>query len=223
MFKSKVRPIVIPQFEHARLAAKLASMWGNANFDRPEIPFDSFVEGVALHDWQYSNGDNLSIGDVSETEWLDVMRSGIDLEFTDPIAEVIAKLHMMRLVRTPTSPEREQIVEAFENRISSVVAQTDYSRDQFEWADRITRFCDSLAFDFSYELLTKDSTPIFAKTGGSNDTKLSYDLQPNGLIKIAPWPFSVRSFSGMITGYELEGYPQSLAPKIIQYQVVPNK
>lgn len=223
MFKSKVRPIVIPQFEHARLAAKLASMWGNADFDQPEIPFDSFVEGVALHDWQYSNSDNLSIGDINEAEWLDVMRIGIELEFTDPIAEVIAKLHMMRLVRTPTSPERKQIVEAFETRISNVVAQTGFSREQFEWADRITRFCDSLAFDFSYEQPTKDSTPVLAKTNDSDVTQLSYEIGPNGLIKIGRWPFSAASFSGMLTGYELDDYPNTLTPKVIQYQVNPQQ
>lgn len=221
MFKSKVRPIVIPQFEHARLAAKLASMWGNADFDRPEIPFDSFVEGVALHDWQYSNSDNLSIGDISEGEWLDVMRKGINLPFTDPVAEIIAKLHMMRLVRTPSSAQRKQIVADFEAHISSIVAQTDFSRDQYEWADRITRFCDSLAFDFAFEVPTKDATPIFAKTNDASETQLSYEIKPDGIIQIDPWPFSVLSFSGMITGYQLEGYPKTLTPKIIQYQVCP--
>ncbi|MFK7800652.1 MAG: DUF3891 family protein [Anaerolineae bacterium] len=223
MFKSKIRPIVIPQFEHARLAAKLASMWGNANFDRPEIPFDLFVEGVALHDWQYSNSDNLSIGDLSEAEWLDVMRIGIDLEFSDPIVEIIAKLHMMRLVRTPTSPERRRIVEEFEARIAKAVAQTKYSRAQFEWADRITRFCDSLAFDFSYERPTKDSTPVLAKISDSETTQLSYEIKPGGLIGIAPWPFSVPSFSGMITGYQLDGYPETLKPQVIPYQISPQK
>ena len=221
MFKSKVRPLVIPQFEHARLAAKLASMWGNAHFDRPEIPFSSFIEGVALHDWQYSNFDNLSIGDISEAEWLSVMHQGIDLHFDDPIAEVIAKLHMMRLVRTPTSPTRKKIVEEFEACISSVVEQTGFSRDQFEWADRITRFCDSLAFDFAFERPTQDAIPVFAKTNDSDETSLAYEIKPDGIIKIDPWPFSAPSFSGMITGYHLEGYPKTTTPKIIQYQINP--
>ncbi|MFT7585107.1 MAG: hypothetical protein ACI9EW_001530 [Cellvibrionaceae bacterium] len=221
MFKSKVRPIVIPQFEHARLAAKLASMWGNADFDRPEIDFTPFVDGVALHDWQYSNADNLSIGDISEAEWLAVMRHGIDLEFANPIIEAIAKLHMMRLVRTPTSPERKKIVEAFENRISKAVAQSGFSRDHFEWADRITRFCDMVAFDFSFERPTKGSTPISAKINQPNETQLTYEIKPNGEIKIDPWPFSAPSFSGMITGYQLDGYPETLTPLIIHYQVTP--
>ena len=219
MFKSKIRPIVIPQFEHARLAAKLASMWGNADFDRPEIPFNSFIEGVALHDWQYGTFDNLPIGDISETDWLAVMRQGIDLNFEDPIAEIIAKLHMMRLVRTPTSLMRQQIVAEFEAHISKVVEQIDFSRDQFEWADRITRFCDSLAFDFAFERPTSHAVPIFAKTNDPHETQLSYEIKPNGIIKIDPWPFSAPSFSGMITSYRLDGFPETLTPKIIRYQV----
>lgn len=223
MFKSKVRPLVIPQFEHARLAAQLASMWGNAGFERPEIPFASFVEGVALHDWQYSNSDNLSIGDISEAEWLAVMRIGIDLYFSDPIAGIIAKLHMMRLVRIPTSREREELVEAFEAHISNAVAQTNFSRDQFEWADRITRFCDSLAFDFSFERPTKGSTLIFAQTKSVAETALTYEIKTNGDVEIDPWPFSAPSFSGMITGYQVDAYPDTLIPQIIPYQIIPSK
>jgi hypothetical protein len=51
MFKSKVRPIAIPQYEHGRLTGTLAAMWGNDDIDRPVIDFASFVRGVALHDW----------------------------------------------------------------------------------------------------------------------------------------------------------------------------
>ena len=31
MFKSKQRPIVIPQWEHQKLAGTLALLWGNAD------------------------------------------------------------------------------------------------------------------------------------------------------------------------------------------------
>ena len=96
MFKSKCRPIGIPQFEHARLAATLALHWGNKSFDRPELDFEDFVAGVALHDWQYGPIDHIPFSEISEDEWLDLMASGIDLEFSDPVVEVIAKLHMRR-------------------------------------------------------------------------------------------------------------------------------
>ena len=37
MFRSKARPIVIPQYEHGRLAGTLAQHWGNDHFDRQQF------------------------------------------------------------------------------------------------------------------------------------------------------------------------------------------
>ena len=54
MFKSKVRPINVPQYEHGRLSGAFALLWGNEVFDRPEFNFDSFVQGVALHEGDMS-------------------------------------------------------------------------------------------------------------------------------------------------------------------------
>ena len=53
MFKSKLRPITIPQAEHGKLAGTLALLWGNAQIERPAIDFASFVMGVGLHDRGY--------------------------------------------------------------------------------------------------------------------------------------------------------------------------
>ena len=65
MFKSKTRPLVLPQSEHARLAGLLAYHWGNADFDRPALDFASFVKGVAEHDRGYGVYDNAPIDGVS--------------------------------------------------------------------------------------------------------------------------------------------------------------
>src|SRR5262249_39739547 len=69
MFTSKQRPIVIPQWEHQKLAGTLALLWGNADFDRPPIPFESFLTGIALHDRAYGLLDNLPIGGIAEEQW----------------------------------------------------------------------------------------------------------------------------------------------------------
>jgi hypothetical protein len=92
MFRSKARPIVIPQYEHGRLAGILAQQWGNDNFDRPSMNFASFVEGVALHDWHYSFGDNLPIDGADEEAWLAMTRRGLVLRLPDPISDIVAKL-----------------------------------------------------------------------------------------------------------------------------------
>ena len=70
MFKSKQRSIVIPQWEHQKLAGTLALLWGNAEFERPPVPFESFLIGIGLHDRAYGPLDNLPIGGIPEEDWL---------------------------------------------------------------------------------------------------------------------------------------------------------
>jgi hypothetical protein len=64
MFKSKQRPIAIPQWERQKLAGTLALLWGNAEFERPPVPFDSLLTGIGLHDRAYDPLDNLPIGEI---------------------------------------------------------------------------------------------------------------------------------------------------------------
>jgi Protein of unknown function (DUF3891) len=77
MFKSKQRPVVIPQWEHQKLAGTLALLWGNTDFERPSVPFESFLVGVGLHDRAYGPVDNLPIGGLPEEQWLTLTRHGV--------------------------------------------------------------------------------------------------------------------------------------------------
>ena len=70
MFRSKQRRIAIPQWEHHKLAGTLALLWGNAEFERAQVPFESFLSGIGLHDRAYEPLDNLPIGELPEQEWL---------------------------------------------------------------------------------------------------------------------------------------------------------
>src|SRR5207249_1188152 len=76
MFRSQRRDVVFPQAEHAELAGDLALAWGNDEFDRPALPFDSFVRGVALHDRGYGELDTDEIGVVARGRWLKIQLAG---------------------------------------------------------------------------------------------------------------------------------------------------
>ena len=43
MFISKKDQVIIPQSEHARLAAIIASLWGNKELQKPNLPEQSFI------------------------------------------------------------------------------------------------------------------------------------------------------------------------------------
>ena len=221
MFKSKIRSIVISQYEHSRLAGNFAMLWGNEDFDKPTIDFASFVQGVALHDWHYGIVDNLPIGKANEADWLAMTRKGVDYWFEDPITDIVAKRHLRRLLNGQEGNEIEKQINQIDLRITERIVQTDFSYEQFEWADNITRFCDNLAFDFSFEKPTQESVLLYAKVTSNKETPVAYKISAKGEIIIDPWPFSVSSFSGIITGYKAESYPENLEPKSIPYHCQP--
>jgi hypothetical protein len=220
MFHSKVRPIIIPQYEHGRLAGILAQHWGNGQFDRPVMNFASFVQGVALHDWHYGFGDNLSIDGADEAEWLTLARRGVALRLDDPITDIVAKLHLRRLLSYNDSPERRMMMARIDDYVVNRLPETGYSRAAFNWADKITRFCDNVAFHFSFEAPCKRTTMVGTRVDEGPETAVSYQIKTNGEVIISPWPFAVPFISGNIMGYQADGYPEVLRPLVVQFRVI---
>ena len=109
MFESKVRLIVIPQAETGKLAGALAFLWGNAQFDLPAIDFASFTLGVGLHDRGYGFQDAFAIGGISETAWLQLTRQGFYMAFADPVADLLVKFHLQRLVSYGQAAPRQAL------------------------------------------------------------------------------------------------------------------
>jgi hypothetical protein len=217
MFRSKVRPIIIPQYEHGRLSGTLAALWGNQDFDRPALDFASFVHGVTFHDWHYGLVDNLGIGEASQDEWLDLVCKGVEYWFEDPVSDIVAKLHLQRLLQERDSPKITEFLKHIEARIIERLQQTRFSIEPFEWADRITACCDQIAFDFSFEIPIRASVKVFARRSAEEATDISYEIRQDGEIAVDPWPFGVDSFQGILTGYQVEGYPEKLMPEIIHF------
>jgi hypothetical protein len=221
MFESKTDPIVIPQYEHSRLAGLLAALWGNDAFARPAIDFDAFVKGVTLHDWGYGNLDNLPIGGMSEAEWLQVMRKGIAHRFDHPVTDIVAKLHIRRLLSSRTSAARAKLIEKIDAHVSARLAESGFPIEAFQWADRITQFCDSVAFAFSFGESTAAGVSVWAQPNASAPVRLGYEIRPGGEIWVTPWPFGVLRYQGFGMGYRREGYPEILEPELVPFRVLP--
>jgi hypothetical protein len=220
MFKSKQRPIVIPQWEHQKLAGTLALLWGNADFERPPVPFESFLTGVGLHDRAYGLLDNLPIGGIAEDEWLALTRSGFEMTWGDPIADLIAKMHLKRLASYGSAPTRQALTAEMAQVIQAKVERDGLDATVFERIDRITGLCDSIAFDFCFEAPAKGEIRIFPRNDHDEEVVVSYRIESD-TIQVDPWPFEVESHSGYLIGYQLEGYPTVLEPVMLRYQLVP--
>jgi hypothetical protein len=221
MFKSKTRSIIIPQSEHGRLAGMLALLWGNADFDRPALDFAAFVDGVILHDWNYGLIDTLPIMEAGEEEWLAMARRGVEHTFENPITDIVVKLHLKRLLKSHDYPERQKLVRVIDGQVAARLPQTGFTLADFEWADKITRFCDMVAFDFSFEQPTTATIDLYARCDVDQMIPVTYEIKPDSKIHVDPWPFSVPCYSDFIFGYQRAGYPDNLCPVIIKFQLFP--
>jgi hypothetical protein len=219
MFKSKQRPIAIPQWEHQKLAGTLALLWGNAEFERPPVPFESFLTGIGLHDRAYGMLDNLPIGEIPEEDWLKLTRSGFGLTWADSVADLITKMHLKRLASYGSAPVRQALTAEMAQAIQAKLQRHNLDAMLFERIDRITNLCDRIAFDFCFEAPAEGEVRIFPGNERDEEIKVGY-LVEDGTIQVDPWPFRVDNQEGYIVGYQLEGYPTVLEPVLVAYRLV---
>lgn len=217
MFKSKLRPITIPQSEHARLAGILAYLWGNNQIAPPPLDQSAFAMGVTWHDRGYGLLDTMAIGEVDEPIWLATQRRGLETCLTNPIADTVALMHIRRLLSYNEKPESEPVIALAEQHITNNIQNTPYTRTIFEQADTITNMLDSIAFAFSFEAPTQLEKSVFSHGG-----YVSIQVEINaGHITLDPWALAVPEVRGFIMGYQLSGYPDHLQPVLVEFTVLP--
>jgi len=81
------------------------------------------------------------------------------------------------------------------------------------------RLCDNVAFHFSFEIEQELTAKVCQRVGDEEETAVAYHVQSPGQIIIDPWPFAIPAFSGMIIGYQAEGYPDLLEPVVVPFEV----
>jgi hypothetical protein len=217
MFRSKKRNLIFPQTEHSRLAGMIASLWGNDLFDRPAFHFESFVTGVILHDHGHGYFDTHEIGAMTSDERLASMELLVEHCLDDPLLDTVAKFHILRLLQLQPGPGWQSLILDCEQQISTGIDKTGISHKQFEWANQITWVCDTLSFDFCFEVATHSSL-ILAPQQDSRDTMyLEYKIDGSGCITLDPWPLSQDGFENFILGYEADQYPRVLKPVVVPF------
>ncbi len=218
MFKSKRRPIVTPQSEHLKLVGTLALLWGNADFDVPPIERLSMVAGMGFHDRGYGYLDNSPIGCMSNEEWAPIARRSFYTQYTDITADLIAKYHFRRLASHDDSEQRKALASEFSQEIEKQLTGHKLSKELFDRVDRITDLCDTISFDFCFELPADKEFSIFPRNDTKTEVSVHYHVE-DGDIHVTPWPFSVDAYEGYIVGYKLDGYPDKLDPVILPFHL----
>ena len=218
MFKSKRRPIVVPQSEHLRLVGALALLWGNAEFDLPPVNHNSMIAGMSLHDRGYGVLDNDAIGEMREETWHGIARRGFRMHNSDAVADTIVKYHVRRLAASNPLPERQTLAREFTAGIDAQLEEHHLSRELFDRIDRITDLTDRISFDFCFDVPASGSVEVFPRNGSDQTIKVEYSVE-NGVIRATPWPFAVERYTGYVYGYHLDGYPERPDPIVLPYQL----
>jgi hypothetical protein len=218
MFRSKRRQIITPQSEHLKLVGTLAMLWGNDEFDTPPIERNSMIAGMGLHDRGYGYLDNSPIGGMRDEEWEVIARRGFSMPCSDVVADTIVKYHFRRLASGGTSEIRKALHAEFSQGIEDQLQRHNLSRTLFDRMDRITDLCDTLSFEFCFDIPASGSISIFPRNGEDTEDTLEYHVE-DGEINVTPWPFSVDEYRGYLVAYQRDGYPERLDPVIMPYQL----
>jgi hypothetical protein len=208
MISSKLRPVVVPQLDHSRLAGALASLWGNAEFQRPPVDAGSFVAGVSLHDRGYGPIDAHDLFAISLPVWLEITRRGFHAPCSDPVADLIVKYHLRRLAGNhDLAAEMTEAIREQHRRHNLDVGT-------FERIDRITNLCDRIALAFCIENPAQGQVSIFRDAAGSEEVPMRFKIDGSA-IGVAPWPFSVDAYESFVIAYRASNYPDVLDPVVI--------
>jgi hypothetical protein len=222
VFRSRLRPVVYPQAEHARLAATIAAAWGNDAFERPPLPFTSFVHGVALHDRGYGELDADGIGEVPLARWLEIQQRSFAPTGEDAVVDLVAGLHVRRLVAWRRDDAARAVVATFDAALPGLYEAAGVPPAAAAAADRVTDLCDRLAFDLCAEEATDGAVEVLAARAGEPVTVV-YALDGRGGVTLDPWPLGVPWLTVVVGGFAADGYPQRLAPVATLFRLAPRR
>lgn len=220
MFQSLLHQVIIPQSEHLKLAGALALLWGNAQFERPPLPADSVLAGIALHDRTYGYVDNIAIGTVDAETWLKLTRQGFYMPCRDPLADIITRHHLWRLTRGSQGAAYQTLAQEMEAVLAQQMAEQGLAAELFQQMDTITRLCDHVSFDFCFGDTPASSLEVCSSFTRGEKQRIHFTLTARQ-ITLDPWPLSVTSYQGYLVGYHVEGYPERLDGVVLPYSIQP--
>lgn len=221
MFISKRNNIVYPQSEHVKLAAVIADHWGNDEFSKPPVPFDSFVKAVANHDNGYGHYDASAIGQQTEEGILKLWQRCTEQALGDPYAEIIIKRHFMRLTSMYSDfPRLAAFHGKLENELAGLYKQHEFDPFHFDVTDTVMHVCDAIAFSFCQEEMATRELKVYTDENEESTVTMSYSIDENHSICIDPYPLDESLITGVITAYDKTDYPKVLLPNEVNYQIM---
>lgn len=203
-FRSRRRPIVFPQVEHARFAGVLAAAWR----DRPALPPGSFVRGVADHDRGYGELDDDPLGEVESERWVAIQRRGFTPRREDAVVDLVVALHVRRLLSSQDGEHERAAYAEVDALVPALLRAAGVSEADALAADAVTNVCDVASLLFCFE------APAEREVHGYR-----VRLAGRGRLTVTPWPFADDGLRGALTAYRQDGYPRRLVTVAVPYAV----
>jgi hypothetical protein len=213
VFRSKRRGVLFPQAEHARFSGAIAALWGNDRFARPALDFDSFVQGVALHDRGYGELDTDAIGEVESERWIEIQRRGFEPRHENSVVDLVVAMHVHRLLSKPWNPTVAVALPVPEAALQALRAAAGIGEDEARAADAITDLCDRIAFDVCVEERSEWSF-LMPPSVGAAPVEITFTFDGAGTVTVDPWPLGVPWARPLLTGLLAEDYPDRLEPVV---------
>jgi hypothetical protein len=106
----------------------------------------------------------------------------------------------------------------FSQGIDEQLKQNGLSKALFDRIDRITELCDKISFDFCMDVPVSGEVSIYPRNREDGEVLVQYHVE-DGVIRVAPWPFSVASYESYMIAYQSGGYPEKLDPFLLAYRL----
>jgi len=106
------------------------------------------------------------------------------------------------------------------NAIQEQIEQHGLNAGLFPQIDRMTKFCDFVAFDFCFEKPAAGQVEVFTRYANAETKVVRYRIEGSEII-LDPWPLQIASYSGYLVGYQLAGYPERLDGLVIPFRIRP--
>jgi Protein of unknown function (DUF3891) len=213
VFRSKRRPVVFSQADHARFSAAIAAAWGNEQFEPPPLDLVSFVRGVALHDRGYGELDTDGIAEVSDERWIEIQRESFRPRGEDPVVDLVVALHVHRLVSQGQRAEDHRLVGEMEETLLALRTAAGVGEGEARAADSITDLCDRVAFDVCFEEPSTWTRPVLPRVS-AEPVEVAFAFDGAGVVTLDPWPLGVPWLRALLVGFAADGYPARLEPVI---------
>lgn len=213
MFKRKKQNLVIPQFEHTRLAATIANHFDFSNYDISKETIKNLILSAAFHDRALYKKDLIDINEMKRSERKSLVDKYMKSKYENFELELFVMMHHSRLLNWPGYLKMKW---SFDERINEIVQKNNLDLKFYKKLDSLVGFFDHVSYDFCYQEMGKHKYKIF---DGTKIKTVQYKINEDS-IEFFDIKLKSKKMETFIFTYKLNTYPKKLEPSVILLDII---